>query len=283
MGMGKVAVLFWALSWSLVVVGQECMPFGSPSMVFNEYGTRGEVVSRVFDRTLVRFDDGTGLQRRRLSELAVPRGRGWSFCAGEEAFAVSLSSRELGKEPFKSMIGLGRAIGGVAPDVDADGDVVVMGIYTDETVVIELPEGATRRVTPYILAHKQGSTLDGHFRVGDEIPWIWGQTLTVRGIFYINGDIAVSYEPFSRQDFRMPTSEVIIKEGQSWSGYSVGDRVVYPSDDREGIVRAIGWYRNTLFVEPTNYLPDADGTDIWHLGLDEWPIQDGVRYETLDQ
>ena len=259
------------------VSGKWCETPRFPMEVFNEYALGGRVLSRVFDRFLIVFEGESEPRRYLLSELALTGGRSGGFCVGHKAFAVALTKGET-----LPVGALGSDIRGVPPNFDIDGDVEIRGIYGDGSVVVESSSsGAIRRVSPYILASKEGASPNGGLRPGDTIAWIGGRELTIRGVFALNGDIAVSRGTSSRRTFRLPTSVLLVKEESAWKGYSVGDTLAHPYDAREGIVRAIGIGRNALYVEPTNYPPEAVGPDRWRMGLDEWPI--AVPYEVLDR
>ena len=152
---------------------------------------------------------------------------------------------------------------------------VIKGVYQDGSVVVELPGGVTRRVTTYILAAKQGHTPDNALHVGEKISWVDNTELTIQGIFE-NGDIAVSQDGPSPRDFRIPTSDFIIKEGQGRNGYSVGDTISYSTNNGiavKGIVRAISRKNYILLLEMTEgLLFECMDCSYWQTKLATWAM-----------
>ena len=281
---------FLVLLASFEAVGQgrncgEVSDFLTPpfNTVFNEHGTEGKVLQEINNGLEVLFAGDSTLQTYLPSELASISGKSGNYCVGDKVFAVSLDYLLGGfydpnSEGVRRAINATSAIRGVYPKADVDGNVVVKGVYQDGTVVVELLDGKTKRVTTYSLAAKKGHTPDNALHVGDKIAWVGGKELTVRGIFE-NGDIAVSEDGSSSQAFKIPTSDVMVKQGQGRNGYTVGDTVSdfnnHLGKTVTGIVRAIPrkGEGDVLFVQMTSgYGFSMFDGPFWHRNLAIWPM-----------
>ena len=277
------AILFLMLLSSFKAAGQyrRCEVRDYFTTPFNEYAVEGRVLGRVNNGLRIQFVNDPTPSIYLPSELASISGQSGSYCVGDEVFAVSLPNHVFAlKERFKQELGIASAIRGVYPNVNVDGNAVIKGVYRDGTVVVKLPEGSTRRVTTYILAARKGHTPDNALHVGEKIFWTKNKELTVRGIFE-DGDVAVSEDSLSPRGFRIPTADIMIKEGQDRNGYSVGDRVILSNSDSKGIVRAISRKNDILFVEQTDGSIFFSCMDcpLWQAGLTFWPMDEAQVIE----